>query len=285
MDKRTKNQPGVYVPDMGIKYPDYPFERLLEVEVKDSSLGKYRFDDSFPYLDKSFGYKFNMYVTGWAFKWLIASAWNRLHYGLRIKGREKLKKYREALADGAMCVCNHCYEMDALAVNHAVRPGRILWIPMYAKHFNGSKCWYMRYMGGIPIPEEPSGVRPFNEAFDEFHRRKGWMLVFPEAVRWNWYQPIRPFRPGAFSMAWKYNIPVIPFAITYRERKGLHKLFGPKEMPCITITVGEPIFIDKTARRKEELNRVLRQAHGQMVSMAGIIENPWPAVLEEDEAV
>ena len=268
---------------MGMEYPDDPFKRLLTIEQEDSSKGRWQFDDTFPYLDKSFGYWFNMNVSGWFFRWFIASFWNRIHYGLKIKGRKNLRKHKDLLGKGAICVCNHCYEMDALAVTHAVKPWSHLWIPMFAKHFNGSKCWFMRYMGGIPVPEEPSGVRHFNEAFDEFHRRGDWMLLFPEAVRWNWYQPIRPFRLGAFSMAWKYSIPVVPLVITYRERKGLYKWFGPKEMPCITINVCEPIALDKSARRKEELLRVITAAHEAMVATAGILENPWPAVLEETD--
>ena len=97
---------------------------------------------------------------------------------------------------------------------------------MYAKHFNGKLGWFMRYAGGIPIPENKAGFIKFNEAFDEFNRRKQWMLFFPESVRWNWYQPIRPFKKGAFSMAYKYNAPIIPTVITYRKRTFLYKLFG-----------------------------------------------------------
>ena len=78
-------------------------------------------------------------------------------------------------------------------------------------------------------------------------------------------------------MAYKYDLPIIPTVITYRKRRGLYRLFGKKEMPCMTIHVGSPIFINKEANRKEELDRLRAMAHSMMLDMAGIEVNPWPA--------
>jgi len=280
---KLKNKPGVYVPDMGIDYPvDDPFKRLLTVEVEDSSQGKYQFDETYPYLDHSFRYKLND-ILGCFVKWVVASFWNRTHFGLQVRGRNNLKANKGMLKNGAMLVCNHVYVFDALCLYQATRRFRI-WIPMYAKHFNGKSAWFLRHMGGIPLPETRSGVPKFNEAMDEHHRRKEWFLVFPESVRWNWYQPIRPFKEGAFSIAYKYDIPVIPTVISYRERKGLYRLFGPKILPCVTITVGTPMPVDKSGRRKQELDRLRNAAHQAIVEMAGIEVNPWPAAPEEGES-
>lgn len=134
----------------------------------------------------------------------------------------------------------------------------------------------MRYLGGVPVPETHSGMRPFAEAFDEYHRRKDWLHFFPESCSWKFYAPIRPFKKGAFSMAYKYAIPVIPMVISYRPRTGIHRLFDKKEIPLVTLHVGTPLFPDVTKNVKEESHRLLTEAHAQMVSMAGILQNPWP---------
>ena len=276
-----KVKEGVCIPDVGIEYPtDDPFRSLLKVEVEDSSKGKYQFDETFPYIDKSLSFRLNS-ILGFFVKWVLVAFWNRFHFGLRIVGRENIRKYRNELENGAMCVCNHVFVFDAFGVNQAVRRFRRLWIPMFAKHFNGKNSWFMRHAGGIPIPETRGGIRKFNEAFDEYHRRKDWMLIFPEAVRWNMYVPVRPFKLGAFSMAYKYDIPVVPLVYSYRERKGLYRLFGSSNIPCVTLHVGEPIFFDKEKSRKEELQRICAVAHERMVQMAGIEVNPWPAFEEE----
>ena len=273
-----KVKEGVYIPDVGIDYPkDDPARRLLKVEVEDSSQGKYQFDETYPYIDNSLSFKLNG-ILGFFVKWVLVAFWNRFHFGIRIKGKENVRKYRKKLKDGAMCVCNHVFIFDAFGVNQAVKKFSTLRIPMFAKHFNGKNGWFMRHVGGIPIPETRGGIAKFNEAFDEYHRRKEWFLIFPESVRWNMYVPIRPFRTGAFSMAYKYDIPVIPMVYSYRERKGLYRLFGSKNTPCMTLHIGEPIFFDKSANRKEELIRVCTIAHKNMEQMAGIEENPWPEV-------
>ena len=125
-----------------------------------------------------------------------------------------------------------------------------------------------------------SALKKFNEAFDEFHRRGYWFHIFPEACRWDMYKPLRPFQKGAFTMSYKYGKPLLPCVITYRERKGIFRLFGPKELPLLTVTIGEPILPDTTQPRKTEVERLRQVAHEQMTHMAGITHNPWPAAWE-----
>ena len=275
-----KVKEGVYIPDIGIDYPtDDPHRRLLHVEVEDSSKGRYVFDETYPYLDNSLKYKLST-IAGFLVKWLLVAVHNRCHFGLQIEGKKILRKYKDQLRDGAVCVCNHVFVFDALGVNSACQRFRQVRIPMFAKHFNGHGSWILRQAGGIPIPETREGIRKYNEAFDEFARRKIWFIIFPEAVRWNMYVPIRPFKRGAFSMAYKYNRPVIPFVYSFRERKGIYRLFGRKKDPCVTLHVGEPIWFDKSANRKEELERVCCEAHKAMEHMAGIEINPWPSIGE-----
>ena len=269
---------GVYVPDIGIDYPtDDPHRRLLHVEVEDSSKGRFTFDETYPYLDDSLRFKLNV-IAGWVTKWILVAIHNRCHFGLQIEGN--LRKYKEQLKNGAVCVCNHVFVFDALGVNAACQKFRQVRIPMFAKHFNGHGWWILWQAGGVPIPETREGIRKYNEAFDEYARRKMWFIIFPEAVRWNMYTPIRPFKRGAFSMAYKYDRPVIPFVYTYRKRRGIYRLFGKKNSPCVTLHVGEPIWFDKSANRKEELDRVCREAHEAMQRMAGIEVNPWPCAEE-----
>lgn len=277
-----KVKEGVYVPDIGIDYPkDDPFRRLLKVDVEDSSKGKYRFDETYPYNDRSWSFRFGK-ILGFIVKWVFCAFWTRFHFGLHIKDKDKLRKYRKQFKDGAVCICNHIFVFDALGVHSAVQRFKQLKIPMFAKHFNGRGSWILRHAGGIPIPETREGIRKYNEAFDEFARNGEWFIIFPEAVRWNMYVPIRPFKRGAFSMAYKYNRAVIPFVYTYRKRKGIYRLFGEKNFPCVDLHVGEPVFFDKSLPRKNELDRVRDEAHSQMIKMAGIVVNPWPSAAEND---
>ena len=271
---------GEYIPQPAMDYPqDNPFARTLFPKYTK----QLAIDDKYPYLNDSVGYKFNLYLGYYVFLHLLLRIKLRVQMGLRIRGREVLKKHKEGLKNGAITIANHVYRLDCPCVLIAVNRTHNTRIPMFAPNFRTKDGYFMGIAGGIPIPEAEAGMsamKKFNEAFDEFHRRGWWFHIFPEACRWDMYKPLRPFQKGAFTMSYKYNKPLLPCVITYRERKGIFRLFGPKELPLLTVTIGEPIYPDTTQARKTEVERLRNVAHAQMQQMAGITHNPWPAVWE-----
>lgn len=270
-------QEGVYIPEPALNYPEEnPFERtLFPKKIKEID-----FDEHYPYLDDSLSYRFNLL---WAF-YIVVHTILRLkvgiQMGLRIRGREILRKYKKELKPGAITICNHVYRLDCPCVMMAVKANHHMRVPMFAPNFRTKDGFFMRLAGGVPIPDSTtnmSALKKFNEAFDEFNKRGWWFHIFPEACRWDMYKPLRPFQKGAFTMSYKYNKPILPLVITFRERKGIYRLFGPKNLPLLTITIGEPILPDTTQARKIEVERLRNIAHEQMTQMAGITNNPWPA--------
>ena len=90
-NKVLKCEPGVYVPDAGISYPeDNPYTHLVEVEKTAGEADRYTFDENYPYIDNSLKFKWNKFL-GFLFMWGICAPWNRLKYGLRIRGRKQLR--------------------------------------------------------------------------------------------------------------------------------------------------------------------------------------------------
>ena len=270
---------GVYVPQVGIQYPeDNPYEQL----VKPNFTSKFVVDENYPFVDDSKKEKFLNRLLVTLIVRIGMRIMLRVKMGLRYKGRENLKKYKKQLANGAITIANHCFRLDCPCVLLAAKVPYDVRIPMFAPNFGTKDGYFMKKVGGIPIPEPEAGMaalKKFNEAFDEFHRRGYWMHVFPEAKRWDFYKPLRPFQKGAFTMAYKYDMPLLPCVITYRERTGIFKLFGPKDLPLLQVEIGEPIFPDKSQPRAQEVNRLLTTAHKQMEQMAGITHNPWPETL------
>lgn len=211
------------------------------------------FDGTYPYLDKSLKFKF-LHTFVYAIVWLLGFPLNRIRFGLKIEGRKKIRKNRKLYADGVMTVCNHVHRWDMVCVLQAMR-FRTAWIPMYAEPFNGKDGFKMKYVGGIPIPESFCGLGKFDEAMKELQGRKQWIHVFPESCSWRFYAPLRPFKTGAFNMAYRFAFPVVPMVITFRQRSGWRKLFGKGE-PLLTIHVGDPIVPDPRAPRKQETARI-----------------------------
>ena len=270
-------QEGVYIPQPALQYPEEnPFERtLFPKQIKHID-----FDEHYPYLDDSLGYRFNLLWGYYIVIHILLRIKVCIQMGLRIRGRAILKKYKSQLQQGAITICNHVYRLDCPCVLFAVKGLHTTRVPMFAPNFRTKDGFFMRLAGGVPIPDSStnmSALKKFNEAFDEFNRRGWWFHIFPEACRWDMYKPLRPFQKGAFTMSYKYNKPILPCVITFRERTGIYRLFGPKSLPLLTITIGEPLLPDTTQPRKLEVERLRTQAHIQMQQMAGITHNPWPA--------
>lgn len=271
--------PGTYVPQTSTDYPE-----------DDPYVGLYKpvYDRDYPEVDADY-----VYVNdSWQNRLLIFYGYYivlrllglilRIRYGLKWRYACDWRKYRKALSGGAITIANHCYRHDCASVLTALHAHHHRRIPMFAPNFRTKDQFYLRIIGGIPIPAPEAGMsamKAFNAAFDEFHRRGYWFHIFPEAKRWDWYKPLRPFQKGAFTMSYKYNMPIVPCAVTYRERKGIYKYLGPKDEPLVTVVIGEPIFPDTTAPRAAETERLLQTTHETICQLAGITHNSWPSSL------
>lgn len=273
--RNFKVEERVYVPEPSVEFPgDNPHTRMTPIRGKSKDIP---FDETYPYLDKSLKFKITHSVIYFA-TWIAAFLVNRIQYGIRIEGRKKIRQNRKLFANGVMTVCNHVHRWDMICVLQAMRY-RKAWIPMYAQAFNGKDGFLMKHIGGIPIPENRSGLRKFDQAFDELVAKKQWIHIFPESCSWYYYAPLRPFKTGAFNMAYKYVLPVLPMVITFRPRTGWRKYFSKNE-PLVTIHVGDPIVPDTNVPRKEETARIRDLAHKTMLDMAGIVSNPWPSNID-----
>lgn len=273
--RNFKVKEGVYVPEPPEEFSgDKPFTRMAPIR---GDLKDIKFDGTYTYLDKSLKFKIwhlLIYLT----TWFVAFPLNRIRYGLKIEGREKIRKNKDILANGVMTVCNHVHRWDMICVMQAMRY-RKAWIPMYAQPFRGNDGFLMKNIGGIAIPEEHSGLRAFDQALDELHANKQWIHIFPESCSWKFYAPLRPFKIGAFNMAYRYSLPIMPLVISFRPRTGWRKLFSKNE-PLLTIHVGDPIVPDLNTPRKKEAERMRELAHKTMLKMAGIVSNPWPSGID-----
>ena len=281
---------GTYVPPVTMNYPEEdPYVGLYQPVYDREYLP---IDATYPYYDPSwrnklrvaFGYAFVLRPLGWIL---------RIRYGLRwrIEGETKwrrsscgvrrwLKQFD--LSRGAITIANHCYRHDCASVLTTFHASARTRIPMFAPNFRTKDQFYLRIVGGIPIPAAEAGLsamKAFNAAFDAYDKEGFWFHIFPEAKRWDWYKPLRPFQKGAFTMAYKYNKPIIPFAVTYRERTGIWRLFGPKDEPLTQVVIGAPIYPDTTKPRAVETERLLKETHATICRLAGIEHNTWPSSL------
>ena len=275
MTNNSINEP--YVPNLGINYPAKPddhmvvFRKTREVCV----------DENYPFLDRSFTFRFKRGLMHFAIFTLVFLM-SPLRFGLKIEGRNILRKYGNYFKGGAMTVSNHMHRWDLLFVLQAIRY-RMVYFPLWKEQLNGPDSGIIRLAGGIPVPDDIHTIKYFNRAFDRIHEKKKWIHAFPESSRFDYFQPIRPFKKGVFTLAYRYNLPVIPMAFSYRDPGSSFTLFnflrsltGRQKLPMITLRIGEPILPDTSLGRKEAAGKLRKECHEAVVHLAGIRDNPYP---------
>ena len=269
-----------YVPQLGIVYPSKPDEHI--VDIKSVRKEKVKIDENYPFLDTSFKFKFMRNLMYLGIITLIFFLLSPLRFGIKIEGRSILRRYRKLLKNGAMTVSNHVHRWDFLFVLKALRY-RLMYFPVWKEQLNGSDNGFIRFAGGIPIPDEIRLIKYFNKAFDEIAAGKKWIHAYPESSRFDYFVPIRPFKKGVFTMAYSYKYPVIPMAFSYRKAHFpftlinlLRSVTGNQKLPMVTLKIGEPLQFDQTLGRKEAVIKMRKECHEAIVKLAGIINNVYP---------
>ncbi len=274
------------MPGFDPKPTEYPFgeytdEHYLVVRKDDGTV----FDADYRYVDDSAPTRRYRRF----FRLLLAVAGNpvmRVRLGLRIRGRENLKKHKDLLDGGFVSVCNHVHLWDFMAVMYALRPRRPN-ILVWAKNMRGENRGLMRGVGGIPVPEgSPKATAAFASAVKDLVGKGGWLHVYPEGSMWEYYRPIRPFKNGASYFACSCEKPVLPLAFSYREPGFIRKkIFRQKAL--FTLTVGEPLLPDLSLPRREAEKRLTVAAHEAVCRFAGISpeQNPYPPLFDKSRRI
>jgi 1-acyl-sn-glycerol-3-phosphate acyltransferase len=267
-----------YIPKLNFVYPAKPDAHMIDLKVTH----EVTIDENYPFLDKSFKFNF-MRKLVYAGIFTVVFFLSELRFGLKIEGRGVLRNHRKLLKNGAITVSNHIHLWDTIFVAQAIRY-RSMFFPVWKELLTSPDEGFIRFTGGIPIPSEIHLLKYFNKAFDEIHAKKKWIHIFPEGSMFYFYQPIRPFKKGAFTFSHRYNLPVLPIAFSYRKPHFpftlvnlFRSLIGNQKLPMVTLRIGEPILPDANLCRKEAVLKLRKESHEAVVRLAGIRDNPHPA--------
>ena len=130
----------------------------------------------------------------------------------------------EAVKCGAIVTCNHFNIRDNYAIYRALKP-------TFKKHqylykvikegnytgFKGPIRLMMRHANTLPLSSDFNTMKKFYDGLKVLLSRGEKILIYPEQAMWFNYRKPRPFRPGAFRLAAKYNAPVIPAFICMKD--------------------------------------------------------------------
>ena len=154
---------------------------------------------------------------------------------------------------GAVITCNHFHPMDSFimqkvfdASKHPKRMYRVIREGNYTS-FPGFYGFLMRSCDTLPLSSNMQTMKKFLRAVDRVLSEGNCLLIYPEQSMWWNYRKPKPLKPGAFDMALKNHVPVVPCFITMADSD----LVGADGFPVQEYTphLGAPIWPDETLPR------------------------------------
>ena len=194
----------------------------------------YPVTEDFPYVQRNIFKRFTNFLKR---KFVVEPHMRKVNKRERntiVVGRENLKGVKRAIV-----TCNHVYIFDCLAVKYAVKHK----LKYVVAEFNNRKGFLgdmMRAEGIMPLSPKLSVQRKFVKSLGEHLENDYYILFYPEQAMWYQYDKPRPLKSGAFKYAEKFNVPILPTFITYRD-SGKVDSDGVKIMH-FTVHILKPIF-------------------------------------------
>lgn len=137
-----------------------------------------------------------------------------------INGLENFK----AVKEGAIITCNHFSVYDNYAIYRAIRNDLKKGHQLYKviregnyTNFKGLYGFFFRHCNTLPLSSNMETMKKFLKSVSVLLNRGEKILIYPEQAMWWNYRKPRPMKNGAFKLAVKNSVPVIPAFITMED--------------------------------------------------------------------
>ena len=102
----------------------------------------------------------------------------------------------------------------------------------------------------------------FIRAISDLLRERNIVHVYPEASLWPYCQKIQNKKNGAFDMAVKNQVSVVPCVFTFREPTGIRKLF--KRRKDVTLKILKPVYSDSDKYIRQQMEELKEKVAFEM---------------------
>ncbi len=137
-----------------------------------------------------------------------------------------------------MIVCNHVHNFDCTFVGLSIARRAVFTSLAYLFRLPVVGP-LIRVMGSVPVPAELSGMRKFLSELSEGAASGRLVCIYPEGMIEPYCDHLRQFREGAFAVAVRADVPVVPLVLTERPQRGIWRF---KKRPCFTMEIGIPLY-------------------------------------------
>ena len=178
-----------------------------------------------------------------------------------INGIENL----QSVETGAMITCNHFNPFDSFAIEKVFRiSGQSKNKKLYKviregnyTNFPGLYGFFFRNCDTLPLSSNKKTMVEFMKSVDIILNRGDFILIYPEQSMWWNYRKPKPLKNGAFKLAARNDVPVIPIFITMEDSK----IIGEDGFPVqeYTINIEKPIYPDDKLTERENMEAMKNQ--------------------------
>lgn len=178
-----------------------------------------------------------------------------------INGIENLQKVKT----GAIVTCNHFNPFDCFTIEKVFRLSgqaktkklhKVIREGNYT-NFPGFYGFLFRNCDTLPLSSNKRTMVEFMKAVDIILQKGDFILIYPEQSMWWNYRKPKPLKHGAFKMAVRNNVPVIPIFITMRDSD----IIGDDGFPIqeYTVNISKPIYKDENLSPRENTEEMLNK--------------------------
>ena len=211
---------------------------------------EFNIDRNYEYVSKDIIFNTFSDILYYLIAYPILKVLTKIVYDLKIEGRENI----DFLEKGAISVSNHVLFLDCAMVGLAWGLKRVYYTTLEGSFKIPLVRKLIKLLRAMPIPEKIKNREYFLKAVDEVLSNGDYVHFYPEAALFPYYKKIRNFKNGAFSIAVKNDVPIVPMVFTFREPKGIRKIFKKKK--DVTLKILKPVTIKEEGlnqKQKEEL--------------------------------
>ncbi|MBR2296452.1 MAG: 1-acyl-sn-glycerol-3-phosphate acyltransferase, partial [Clostridia bacterium] len=165
-------------------------------------------------------------------------------FDITVEGAENIRD----ITGGAIITSNHFSIFENLAVkiaNEKTKKKHKFWKVIREGNYfmPGIIGFLLKNCRTLPISSNLHTMQKLDKAISTIVKKGDFVLVYPEQAMWWNYKKPRPFKIGAFKIAYKANVPIIPLFISMKDDTRFDKDGYPIQRH--TLHVMEPIFPNK----------------------------------------
>ena len=192
-------------------------------------------------------------IISWIVYYIIAvpilSILLKLVYDFKIEGKENIKN----LQGGAITVSNHVLVLDCAMVGLAVCGKKKIFYTTQSESFQIPFVRKLiKLLRAIPIPKGVKNKERMVKEISNLLKDNKFVHFYPEAILYPYCNKIRHFKNGAFDLAIKNDVPVVPIVIKFRQPKGIRNILKRKK--DATLKILEPIYFENILKEESQEN-------------------------------